>query len=294
MRFATFTSGNGVRHVGVVSADGFTITPLRFAQGEADRGVLAVVACMCAGRSLPEAGEALSLDAVKLLAPIPRPDRNIFCVGKNYHDHAHEFARSGFDSSAAAGAVPDAPIIFSKVPESVSGPGDIIPIDPNVSEAIDYEAELAVIIGRGGRGIPRERALGHVWGYTIVNDVTARDLQARHKQWLLGKSQDGFCPMGPWVVTADEIDLADTPVRCWVNGELRQNANTSDLIFDIPTLIATISAGVTLRAGDIIATGTPAGVGIGFNPPRYLACGDLVRVEIGGIGVLQNPVGSVG
>ncbi len=120
--------------------------------------------------------------------------------------------------------------------------------------------------------------------------MTARDLQGKHKQWLIGKSQDTFCPMGPWAVTADEVDLADTPIRCWVNGELRQNANTRDLIFDIPTLIETISAGITLLPGDIIATGTPAGVGIGFNPPRYLQAGDVVRIEIGGIGVLENPV----
>lgn len=290
MRFATFVAGSGVRQVGVVSADGTTVSPLRFAPAEAERGVLAVVECAAGGRSLPASGEPLALSEVSLLAPVPRPARNIFCVGKNYHEHAHEFAKSGFDSSAASGAVPDQPIIFSKVPETVTGPGDAIPIDPAVSSAVDYEAELAVIIGRGGRGISRERALEHVWGYTIVNDVTARDLQGRHKQWLIGKSQDGFCPMGPWAVTADAVDLNDTPVRCWVNGELRQDSNVRLLIFDVPTLIATISAGITLRTGDIIATGTPAGVGIGFTPPKYLAAGDVVRIEIGGIGVLQNPV----
>ena len=223
-------------------------------------------------------------------APLPRPRRNIFCVGKNYHEHAHEFARSGFDSSAASGAVPDAPIIFSKVPECVTGPSTPILIDPRASEAVDYEAELAVVIGKGGRGISREDALDHVFGYTIVNDVTARDLQGRHKQWLIGKSQDSFCPMGPWLVSADEIDLADTAVRCWVNGELRQDANTKALIFDVPTLIETLSRGLTLLPGDIIATGTPAGVGIGFNPPKYLRAGDVVRIEIAGIGVLENPV----
>jgi 2-keto-4-pentenoate hydratase/2-oxohepta-3-ene-1,7-dioic acid hydratase in catechol pathway len=226
---------------------------------------------------------------VALQAPLS-PRRNVFCVGKNYREHAHEFAKSGFDSSAASGAVPSDPIIFSKVPECVIGPGAPIRIDPAVSEAVDYEAELAVIIGRGGRRIAAEEALGHVWGYTIVNDVTARDLQGRHKQWLIGKSQDTFCPMGPWAVTAEEIDLADTSVRCWVNGELRQDANTRDLIFDVPTLIATLSAGITLLPGDIIATGTPVGVGIGFEPPRYLRPGDRVRIEIGGIGVLENPV----
>ena len=159
-----------------------------------------------------------------------------------------------------------------------------------VSAAIDYEAELAVVIGKGGRGISRADALDHVWGYTIINDVTARDLQGRHKQWLIGKSQDSFGPMGPAAVSRDEIDVADLDVRCWVNGELRQSANTRALIFDVPTLIATISAGITLRPGDVIATGTPAGVGIGFDPPRWLVPGDVVRIEIRGIGVLENPV----
>jgi 2-keto-4-pentenoate hydratase/2-oxohepta-3-ene-1,7-dioic acid hydratase in catechol pathway len=245
---------------------------------------------MTAGEMLPAAGKPLPLDSVAIEAPIPRPQRNLFCVGKNYFEHAHEFAKSGFDSSAQSGAVPDAPIIFSKVPESVTAPGRPILIDAGVSAAVDYEAELAVVIGKGGRGIRRADALDHVWGYTIVNDVTARDLQGRHKQWLIGKSQDSFCPMGPWLVTRDEIDLADTQVRCWVNGELRQDANTRALIFDVPTLIETISAGLTLMPGDIIATGTPAGVGIGFNPPKYLKSGDVVRIEIAGIGVLENPV----
>ncbi len=227
---------------------------------------------------------------VRLCAPIVRPRRNIFCVGKNYHEHAHEFARSGFDSSAASGAVPDAPIVFSKVPECVVGPGEEIVFDPGVSAAIDYEGELAAIIGVKGRRIGRAAAMAHVWGYTIVNDVTARDVQGRLKQWLVGKSFDTFCPMGPWVVTADEIDLADTDLRTWVNGDLRQDANTRDLIFDIPAIIETISAGVTLYPGDIIATGTPAGVGIGFNPPKYLKDGDRVEIEIAGIGRLGNTV----
>src|SRR5690606_2196376 len=195
---------------------------------------------------------------------------------------------SGFDSSAAAGAVPAYPIVFSKVPESVIGPVAPILIDPEVSTAIDYEAELAVIIGRKGRGIRRENAFEHVWGYTIINDVTARDLQGRYSQWLIGKSQDTFCPMGPWAVTRDAFDTSNADIRSRVNGELRQDSNTGRLIFDVPTIIATIAAGVTLVPGDVIATGTPAGVGIGFDPPRYLAPGDTVSIEIEGIGVLQN------
>lgn len=147
-----------------------------------------------------------------------------------------------------------------------------------------------MVIGKAGRNIPRERALDYVFGYTIVNDFTARDLQKLHRQWFLGKSLDGFCPMGPALVTADELDAASLDIRCWVNGELRQNANTRQLIFDIPTLIATISAGITLEPGDVIATGTPAGVGIGFNPPRFVKRGDVIRIEVQGIGVLENAV----
>ncbi len=237
------------------------------------------------------AKEAMPLSgSARLLAPIPRPSRNVFCVGKNYHEHAQEFAKSGFDSSAASGAIPEAPIVFSKVPECVIGPDEAVTFDPSVSTAIDYEGELAVIIGKPGRKISKARAMDHVWGYTIVNDVTARDVQGRLKQWLVGKSFDTFCPMGPWVVTADEIDLGNTTLKTWVNGELRQDANTRDLIFDVPTIIETIAAGVSLRAGDVIATGTPVGVGIGFNPPKYLKNGDVMEIEIGGIGRLRNPV----
>ncbi|MAY88200.1 MAG: hydrolase [Pseudooceanicola sp.] len=275
----------GERRVGIVSADGRSISPVALTAEEAAKGVTALI-----GKDL-DALDLLSpiaLSEVEIEAPVPRPDRNIFCVGKNYHAHALEFSRSGFDSSAAQGELPEFPIIFSKVPETVVASGAPVLIDPAVSPAIDYEAELAVIIGKGGRGIRPEDAMNHVWGYTIVNDVTARDLQGRYSQWLIGKSQDTFCPMGPFAVTADELDVADTTVTTWVNGEMRQNANTRDLIFDVPTIISTISAGLTLMPGDIIATGTPEGVGIGFKPPKYLRAGDVVKVEISGIGTLEN------
>ena len=289
MKIAAFRH-QGQAGVGRVSADGRQIEPFQLPAAELALGALPVVEALVAGKPLPATGAPIALDQVELTAPIPRPRRNIFCVGKNYHAHAREFAGSGFDSSAKSGGdIPADPILFSKVPECVVGPKDAIRM-PAVSEAIDYEAELAVIIGRGGKGITEADAMQHVWGYTIVNDVTARDWQGRHQQWLMGKSFDTFCPMGPWLVSSDELDGQNTNVRCFVNGEERQNASTRDLIFGIPKLIATLSAGITLYPGDIIATGTPVGVGIGFKPPKYLQAGDVVRIEIEGIGVLENPV----
>ncbi len=226
-----------------------------------------------------------------LLAPIPRPAKNIFCVGKNYREHAREFAGSGFDASTQE-VVPEAPVVFSKPPTSVSGPGDAIPSFLDSTDSVDYEGELAVVIGKAGRGIRRVDWQQHVFGYTIVNDVTARTLQHRHRQWILGKGIDGFCPMGPAILTADEVpDPKLLRLTTHINGELRQDALVGDLIFDIPSLIEAISAGITLEPGDIIATGTPAGVGIGFQPPRFLKPGDMVRIEVAGIGVLENPVG---
>lgn len=181
-------------------------------------------------------------------------------------------------------------MVFTKAPTTVVGPGAAIPAHQALTRSLDYEAELAVIIGAGGAGITVEDAMSHVWGYTIVNDVTARDLQHAHRQWFLRKSLDGSCPMGPFAVTADEIDHRDLLIESRVNGELRQSAKTSDLIFDIPELIATISAGMTLLPGDIIATGTPLGVGVGFDPPRFLRPGDVVEVSISGLGTLVNTV----
>jgi 2-keto-4-pentenoate hydratase/2-oxohepta-3-ene-1,7-dioic acid hydratase in catechol pathway len=236
-------------------------------------------------------GPGIALETVRLTAPILAPPHNIMCVGKNYHAHAHEFTRSGFDAGAtAADAVPSAPIIFTKPSSAISGPCDDILLYPGLDEAVDYEAELAVVIGKGGRFIGRDRALEHVFGYTVFNDVTARDLQQKHKQWFLGKGIDGFGPMGPWIVTADELDGAALRISCRVNGETRQDSSTADLIFDVPTLIETISRSVTLSPGDVIATGTPEGVGVGFNPPRFLKDGDVVEVEIAGIGTLRNTV----
>ncbi len=251
------------------------------------RGLLPLIEHAASGGGWPAAGAAVPLSAVQLQAPLPLPRRNLFCVGRNYHAHAQELQASVFKDNSKA--VDSWPIVFSKVPETVVGPGDAVRFLRSVSQQVDYEAELTIVIGKAGRNISRADALQHVLGYTIINDVTARDVQMRHAQWHLGKSFDTFCPMGPWVVTADELDGSNTRVRCWVNGELRQDARTTDLIFDIPALIETCSRGITLHPGDLIATGTAAGVGMGMNPPRWLQHGDVVRIEIDGLGVLENP-----
>ena len=230
------------------------------------------------------------LAQVRLTAPIPKPARNIFCVGKNYREHAQELQTAGLKGGGAE-AIPELPIFFTKATSSVIGPGEPIPAWLDPTNTTDYEGELAVVIGPGGRGIARADAMRHVYGYTIVNDVTSRALQRRHQQWFLGKSLDGFCPMGPAIITADEVpDVGTLRVQTRVNGELRQNALAADLIFDIPTLIETLACTMTLAPGDVIATGTPAGVGMGFKPPRFLKQGDVVTITIDPIGTLENPV----
>ena len=230
---------------------------------------------------LRQAGALHALADARLLAPIPRPRKNIFCLGQNFADHAAEH-----------GAAPsDVPIFFSKAPTTVSGPNDPIVIDPAISDHIDWEVELAIIMGRAGKNISAAQALDHIFGYTVLNDVTARDLQRKHKQWFKGKSLDGSCPMGPWIVTADEIpDPHALSLRLRVNGVVKQEANTRLLIHNLRAIIEGLSAGLTLEPGDIIATGTPAGVGDARNPPEYLQPGDLVEAEVDGIGTLRNPV----
>jgi 2-keto-4-pentenoate hydratase/2-oxohepta-3-ene-1,7-dioic acid hydratase in catechol pathway len=231
----------------------------------------------------------LALDEVRLLAPIA-PRKNIVAVGRNYRDHAAEFSASGFDASEKQ-VIPDHPVIFTKAPTSVVGPDDPIVLANDPTGTTDYEGEMAIVIGKPGKGISEEEALDHVFGWTIVNDVTARDLQKRHVQWFVGKSPDTFCPMGPWIVTIDELPVIEESwMRTKVNGEMRQEAPISALIFGVRTLIATLSQVMTLEPGDIIATGTGLGVGIGFDPPRYLESGDVVEISIDGIGTLRNPV----
>jgi 2-keto-4-pentenoate hydratase/2-oxohepta-3-ene-1,7-dioic acid hydratase in catechol pathway len=232
---------------------------------------------------------SIPLSEVRLLAPLV-PRKNIMAVGRNYRDHAREFSDSGFDASEKQ-MIPDHPVIFTKAPTSVIGPDDPIVLANDPTGTTDYEGEMAVVIGRTARDVAAEDALDHVFGWTIVNDVTARDLQKRHVQWFIGKSPDTFCPMGPSITTIDELpDIGASWLRTTVNGEPRQEAPISALIFDVPTLIATLSEVMTLEPGDVIATGTGLGVGIGFDPPRYLAPGDVVEVSVDGIGALRNPV----
>jgi 2-keto-4-pentenoate hydratase/2-oxohepta-3-ene-1,7-dioic acid hydratase in catechol pathway len=285
MRLASWRWG-GRDHVGTISHDGREATPLRVA--DASRGALPLIEALAQGEPLPSpSGTRLPVDAITLRAPLPKPLRQIFCVGRNYRSHAAELATSVFSGSLPA--KDEWPIVFSKFADCVIGPHDVVRLPgAAVSSQIDYESELAVVIGRGGRDITKSRAMDHVFGYTVVNDVSARDVQVRHQQWDLGKSFDTFCPMGPWITTADETGPEAMQVRGWVNGELRQDAPVADMIFDVPTLIETCSRGITLYPGDVIATGTMAGVGMGFSPPKWLRAGDVVRIEIAGIGAIEN------
>ena len=227
------------------------------------------------------------LAGVRPQAPIPEPLRNILCMGKNYLEHAREVGAKMQQSTKP----PENPIIFTKATTSVSAPGDPIPAYQALTQKLDYEAELALVIGRGGRDISEDAAWDHVFGYTAINDVSARDLQKMHYQWFRAKSLDGFAPMGPVLVHHSVMPAPqDIVVRCLVNGELRQSETFDRLIFDVPSMIATLSSGMTLLPGDIIATGTPAGVGMGFTPPKYLQPGDEVVVDVTGVGELRNPV----
>jgi len=240
-------------------------------------------------RALLSTAPRIAANTVRLLAPI-RPRNNVMCVGKNYLEHAHEFAGSGYDASQKQ-AIPDDPVIFTKALSSLVGPGDAVRVSDDPTATSDYEGELGVVIGPGGHQVTEADAFAHVYGYTLVNDVTIRDLQKRHVQFFIGKSAATYCPMGPVLVTADEIpDVTALRLQTRINGELRQDAPITDLIFDIPRLVATIALAVRLEPGDVIATGTPAGVGLGFTPPRFLAPGDLMEVSIEGIGTLVNPV----
>ena len=226
----------------------------------------------------------ISVEKIKILAPY-KPIKNIFCVGKNYVDHALEM--SGGDRSA----VPEHPVFFTKAPTSIVGHLDSVESYPNLTSSLDYEGELLVVIGKTGRDIREEDALDYIFGYSILNDITARDIQKKHLQFFKGKSLDTHAPFGPCIVPKQYAPRYDQmSVRTYVNDELRQDGNTSNMIFSVPRLIHVLSQGMTLEAGDLIATGTPSGVGQGYNPPKYLKAGDHVRVHVEGIGEIINPI----
>lgn len=300
MYFLTFEKG-GHADIGVLTADKKAVLPLAAAEKHVlgsqtlPTTMLAFIdagqpAVDLAAKILAKADDKcprLPLGEVKVLAPIPRPRKNIFCIGKNYRDHAMEFEKVKDES-----AIPKFPVVFSKPPTTVIGPGAVIDSHSEVTQGLDYEVELAVVIGRRGTNIPQAQAMDYVFGYTIMNDVTARDLQKRHNQWLKGKGLDTFAPLGPYLVHKSAVaDPGKLAISLKVNGETRQDANTDLLIFSIPVLIETISAGLTLEPGDIIATGTPAGVGGAMTPPKYLKAGDKLELTIEGIGTLRNTVG---
>ncbi len=267
MRLVTFERPGAAPQAGVVSGD--SVTGL-------GTGMISVIA-----EGIPPipAGDPYPLSSVKLLAPIPRPPKFI-CVGLNYRDHARE---AGLE-------IPKVPAIFSKFSNVVIGPGEPIVL-PRISKKPDYEAEFAFVIGKGGRAIPASRAMEHVFGYTIVNDVSARDFQMATSQWLMGKTFDTFAPMGPWIVTADEIaDPHTLDLSLEIGGEILQKSNTRELVFGVPQLIEFLSAVVTLEPGDIVSTGTPSGVGFARKPPRYLQPGEEVVIRLEGVGELRNPV----
>lgn len=230
------------------------------------------------------AREWISSNQVKLLAPIPRPRKNIFALGRNYAEHAKE-------SAAARGEKAGPPVVFTKAPTTVNAPFGEIAVDPNVSVQVDWEVELAVIIGKRARKVSQNDALGYVFGYTVLNDVTARDVQNRTSQFFVGKSIDGYCPMGPWIVTADEIpNPQNLNLKCCVNGVVKQEGNTSDMIYSVAYIIEDLSRMMTLEPGDIITTGTPAGVGFARKPQEFLKPGDVLESEVEKIGVMRNKI----
>ncbi|MCL1843319.1 MAG: fumarylacetoacetate hydrolase family protein [Defluviitaleaceae bacterium] len=291
MKFATFLS-NGLECAGVMySGEYYSFKDLL---GVGAPETMLDFIRDCEGREIPDFDSIISqgslnpMGNITLRSPIPRPFRHIICLGKNYADHAKEVLETKLETQNAD-YIPQAPVYFTKTACPAIGDGEKIPLHGHFTQMADYEAELAVIIGKTAQRISQEDAESVIFGYTIVNDVTARDIQQKHGQWFFGKSLDGFCPMGPHIVTKDEIPFpVELNISCRVNGEPRQSSNTRNLVFDIPRVISELSQGITLYPGDIIATGTPAGIGHAMKPPRYLKEGDIVECEIEKIGVLTN------
>lgn len=288
MRLVTFATKSGSVHIGALRANDSEIVVL----DSVAPNMLALIdggeaALTKARAAVAAAAQVVKRADVRLLSPIPRPKQNVMCLGMNYVAHAIE-------SDLARGRepkLPEFPVFFTKALNSVCGDGDEVPLDPNVTSELDYEVELAYIFGKSAKNVRKEDALSYVFGYTVVNDISARDLQNRHQQFFKGKSLDNSCPIGPCIVTADEIpDPTVLAIKLRLNGDERQNSNTGDLIFDIPTSIEYLTLGSTIEAGQIVCTGTPSGVGMGRNPKEYMKPGDVMEAEIERIGVLTNKV----
>ena len=288
MKLAT-VNHNGKIKAGVIIGDEFVCC----VDGErADMAVLSIIrnGDTKSWEALVNTAERIDIGDIQILAPIPHLIRDMVCVGKNYYAHAKEFFDSGFDATQKE-TIPSEPIIFTKAMTSLVGPNDAIDSSIDPTHSVDYEGELGVIISKTARRVAKADWQDYVFGYVIINDVTSRELQKKHNQWTIGKGLDTFGPMGPYIVTKDEIDdLPSMQIQTLVNNEVRQQAEVRDLIFDIPTLIETLTLTGTLLAGDIIATGTPVGVGIGFTPPKFLKSGDIVTINVTGLGSLTNPV----
>ncbi len=288
MRLVTFRSKSGSVHIGALRANDQEIVVLDSVAPSMlaliDGGAAALAA---AQKALAAAAQVVARSDVRLLAPIPRPKQNVMCLGMNYVAHAIESDRA----RGREPKLPEFPVFFTKALNTVCGEGDGVPLDSKVTAQLDYEVELAYIFGKQAKNVAKADALSYIFGYTIINDVSARDLQNRHQQFFKGKSLDNSCPMGPCIVTADEIpDPATLAIKLRLNGDLRQNSHTGDLIFDIPTSIEYLTLGTTIEAGQIVCTGTPSGVGMGRTPPEYMKVGDVMAAEIEKIGVLTNPI----
>ncbi|WP_455582511.1 fumarylacetoacetate hydrolase family protein [Dysosmobacter sp.] len=287
MKLVTYLE-NGAETVGALTRDGTAVFPLPVPDMNTLIETMSLSDLRSAAETAERAGALRPLAEVALCAPIPRPRQDILCLGMNYTDHAREAAH--YDSGAFTKERPVA-VYFSKRVNEAVAPGGQIPSHSDLVTRLDYEVELAVILGKSAKNVRAENAADYIFGYTILNDLSARDVQTGHKQWYFGKSMDGFTPMGPVIVTADEIAFPPAlDISSAVNGEPRQHSNTSLFLTDIPTLLEELTAGMTLLPGTIIATGTPAGVGMGFDPPRFLKPGDTVDCTIQGIGTLRNTV----
>lgn len=288
MKFVTYKY-EGAEHVGALTTDESAVIPASELGLKAESMLELIDELAGKLPAVPEKAKALPLGGVKLEAPIPEPRQDIICLGLNYRDHAEEATRADAVFDVQRGVA----VYFSKRLQRAVAPGDRIDGHFDICDSLDYEVELGVVIGRDAKNVKAAEAGEYIFGYTIINDVSARNLQTRHKQWYFGKSLDDFTPMGPCIISAETVGaMPELGIRCYVNGEKRQDSNTRMMIFDIPYIIEELSAGMTLKAGTIIATGTPSGVALGMEPSvqKYLESGDVVRCEIDGIGVLENTI----